>query len=102
VSRIGIEINVQSGLGLSPFIEKTLNVPPKLILKKNFCSFGVEVFDSELLIKQEAESHLTGIDEIIRILSSRNIWVKWNAVEKITMEDEISTQKHGRRDKAIF
>ena len=85
-----------------PFIEKTLNIPSQLFLKKDFCSFGVKVFDLELFVKQETESQLAGIDEIIRILSSWNVRVKWDATKKITMEDEISTQKHGRSDQSIF
>jgi len=64
--------------------------------------FRIEVFYSQLFVKEEAKSKLTAIDKIIRIFSPRDVRIKRDMTKKISMKNEIPTQEHRRLDKSIF
>ena len=102
ISRIRVEIDTKSPLHLFSLIEKPFDVAPQLLLKEGFRSFGVKVFNPELSVKQKRSPKLAGIDEIIGILSPRDIGVKGDTPEKVTMEDKVSAQKDRRKNKSLI
>jgi len=86
IARIGIEMDGHSSFHFFPLIKKPFDISSQLFQKIDLCSLGMEVFDPELFVKQDRESPLIGVDEIVRILPSWYVWVKGNAAEKITVK----------------
>ena len=90
MSWIGIEVDGQTSPGLLSFVEEPLNVPSQFFLEEGLRSFRMEVLDSQLFVKEQTETLLTCIDEIIGILPPRDVRVKGNALKYGLVKDKIS------------